>query len=93
MTTPGRRPARPGIRPAAEPLVPGPQPGDKDMGETTEPYDLLFPDTWPAGRPEYVVVVDQLRGWQPGQPSSLAELLDTAPARRREPEPDLEAEP
>ena len=46
-----------------------------------------------AGRPEYVIVVDQLRDWQPGQPPSLAELLETGPARTREPEPDLEAEP
>jgi hypothetical protein len=42
-----------------------------------------------------VIVVDQLRGWQPGQPPSLAELLEAEPARTREPEPepDLEAEP
>ena len=43
--------------------------------------------------PKYVIVVDQLRDWQPGQPPSLAELLETRPARTREPEPDLEAEP
>ena len=62
------------------------------MPETREPYDLPFPDDrWPPGRPEYVIVVDQLRGWQPGQPPSLAELLETG--RTREPEPDLEAEP
>ena len=40
---------------------------------------------------KYVIVVDQLRDWQPGQPPSLAELLETG--RTREPEPDLEAEP
>jgi hypothetical protein len=39
----------------------------------------------------YVIVVDQLRDWQPGQPPSLAELLETR--RTRAPEPDLEAEP
>jgi hypothetical protein len=62
------------------------------MPETTEPYDLPFPDDrWPQGRPAYAIVVDQLRGWQPGQPPSLAELLETG--RTREPEPDLEAEP
>ena len=43
------------------------------------------------GCPMYVIVVDQLRGWQPGQPPSLAELLETR--RTRAPEPDLEAEP
>jgi hypothetical protein len=61
-----------------------------------DPYDLPFPDVsdrWPARRAEYAIVVDQLRGWQPGQPPSLAELLETRPARTREPEPDLEAEP
>ena len=60
----------------------------------SDPYDLPFPDysdRWPPGRPEYAIVVDQLRGWQPGQPPSLAELLETG--RIREPEPDLEAEP
>jgi hypothetical protein len=38
-------------------------------------YDLPYPDDydlWLAGRPEYVIVVDQLRGWQPGGPLSLA---------------------
>ena len=53
-----------------------------------------FPDLserWPPGRPGYVIVVDQLRDWKPGQPPSLAELLETG--RTRAPEPDLEAEP
>ena len=40
-----------------------------------------------------MIVVDQLRGWLPGQPPSLAELLEAGPARTPEPEPDLEAEP
>jgi len=57
-----------------------------------EPHDLPFPDDrWPQGRPTSWIVVDQLRGWQPGGPLSLAELLETG--RTREPEPDLEAEP
>ena len=63
------------------------------MPETAEPYDLPFPDHRPPRRPTYVIVVDQLRGWRPGQPPSLAELLEAGPARTREPEPDLEAEP
>jgi hypothetical protein len=62
------------------------------MPETAEPYDLPFPDQSPY-RPKYVIVVDQLRDWRPGQPPSLAELLEAGPARTREPEPDLEAEP
>jgi hypothetical protein len=74
-------------------MIPDPRPGERDMPETAEPYDIPFPDRWPPGRPEYVIVVDQLRDRRPGQPPSLAELLDTRPARTREPEPDLEAEP
>jgi len=66
------------------------------MRELQDPYDLPFPDfsdRRPPRRPEYAIVVDQLRGWQPGGPPSLAELLEARPARTREPEPDLEAEP
>jgi hypothetical protein len=60
-----------------------------------EPYDLPEPeDQWLAGRrPDYLIVVDQLRDWRPAQPPSLAEVLETRPGRTREPEPDLEAEP
>ena len=76
----------------ATPFTPRPRSGEKDGPEMDDPYDLPFPDHWPR-QPEYVIVVDQLRDWQPGQPSSLAELLETRPARTREPEPDLEAEP
>ena len=63
------------------------------MAETADPYDLPFPDHWPPRRPKYVIVVDQLRDWRPDLPPSLAELLEAGPARTREPEPDLEAEP
>jgi hypothetical protein len=87
-----RKPDEPAHRPAATPLIPDPRPGERDMPETADPYDLPFPDHWPH-RPKYVIVVDQLRGWRPGQPPSLAELLEAGPARTREPEPDLEAEP
>ena len=97
MTNPGTTPDEPGTRRQADgPHVPAQRPADKDMGERQDPYDLPLPDYsdhWPPGRPQYVIVVDQLRGWQPGQPPSLAELLETGPARTREPEPDLEAEP
>jgi hypothetical protein len=91
--TPARRkPGEPAARPAATPRIPGPRAGERDMPETADPYDLPFPDQWPH-RPTYVIVVDQLRDWRPGQPPSLAELLEPEPARTREPEPDLEAEP
>ncbi len=93
MTTRGQKPDRP-RRPDAGPLIPAPRQGDKDLAELSEPYDLPVPDDYrPPRRPDYVIVVDQLRGWQPGQPPSLAELLETGPARTRQPEPDLEAEP
>jgi hypothetical protein len=91
--TDGRTPPEPGRgRPAR---VPDPRLAEEDRREWRDPYDLPGPDfdSWPRGRPQYVIVVDQLRGWQPGQPPSLAELLETRPARTRDPEPDLEAEP
>ena len=94
MTDHDRTPREPGPRRQADrPLVPGPRPGDKDMREMTDPYDLPFPGRWPPGRRQFVIVVDQLRDWQPGQPPSLAELLESRAARTRAPEPDLEAEP
>ena len=93
MTPSRRRPARPGNREDATPLIPSPRASERDLPETAEPYDLPFPDGWPPGRPEYVIVVDQLRGWRPGKPPSLAELLEAGPAGTRDPEPDLEAEP
>ena len=92
MTTRGLRPD--GRRPDAAPLVPAPRPGEKNLAELKEPYDLPVPDDYrPPGRPQYVIVVDQLRGWQPGRPPSLAELLETGRTRPRQPEPNLEAEP
>ena len=90
MTTSRRKPRT--RRPVVEPLIPDPQRGEKEIPDTREPHHLTFPDDRrPSRRPDYVIVVDQLRGWQPGQPPSLAELLETG--RTRDPEPDLEAEP
>jgi hypothetical protein len=86
VTTPRKR------RQATTPFIPNQRSGERDLAEMNDPYDLPFPDRWPH-RPKYVIVVDQLRDWQPGQPLSLAELLEGRPARTREPEPDLEAEP
>ena len=92
MTNHDKAPDEPRPRRRADrPHVPDLRTGDKDAHEMTDPYDLPFPDRWPPGRPGYVIVVDQLRDWQPGRPPSLAELLETRPART--PEPDLEAEP
>ncbi len=60
-----------------------------------EPDDLPFPDDerWALGHPEYVIVIAQLRGWQPDHPPTLDEILGNGHPRTREPEPDLEAEP
>ena len=92
MTNHDRAPEEPGPRRQARgPRIPDPRPGGKDLHEKKDPDDLPFPDRWPPGRPGYVIVVDQLRDWQPGQPPSLTELLETG--RTRAPEPDLEAEP
>jgi hypothetical protein len=94
VTTSSRAPDERGPRRrAGGRLVPAPRAAERDRQETAEPYDLPFPDRWPPGRPEYVIVVDQLRDPQGRQPPSLAELLVAEPARTREPEPDLEAEP
>ena len=93
MTSARRKPARPARRPAATPRIPGPRAAERDVPETAEPYDLPVPDRWPPRRPMYVIVVDQLRGWRPDLPPSLAEVLEAGPDRTREPEPDLEAEP
>ncbi len=74
-------------------LATGLKAGEKSAAEAGEPCDPPEPeDQWPPGRPAYLIVVDQLRDWQPGRRSpSLAELLETRSGRTRE--PDLEAEP
>ena len=52
MTSHDRTPREPGPRRQADrPLVPDPRPGDKDMREMTDPYDLPFPDRWPQAAP------------------------------------------
>ena len=86
MTTP-RRPDR-----QADPQISDPRPEERDLTEKDDLYDLPFPDDrWPPGRPVFVIVVDQIRDWPSVRSPSLAELLETRPARSRE--PDLEAEP
>jgi hypothetical protein len=96
MTIHGKTPDEPGTRRQADyPHVPAQRLAEENWRELhDDPYDLPGPDDyepWHKGRPQYAIVVDQLRGWQPDGPPSLAELLETG--RTREPEPDLEAEP
>ena len=95
MTASRRTPAGPqGSRQATRPQIADSRPPEKNTTEMAEPDDLPFPgNCWPPGRPGYVIVVDQLRGWQPEQPPSLAEALETSYPRPRETEADLEAEP
>src|SRR6266568_1015113 len=68
VTRPRRAPSRT-RRPAATPLVPGPRQGEKEPPETTEPYELPFPDDrWPLGerRPFGCLQAHHLAG-PPGQ--------------------------
>lgn len=90
MTIPRRPRHQASPAPAADP-----QAREKDPAELADHYDLPGPaDHWPRNRPASVIVVDQLRDWEPGRRSpSLAELLETRPSRTRQPGPDLEAEP
>ena len=105
VTLPGKPPDEPGTRRQA-PRSPCPRPaarrrepaaGEGELRELRTTHMTLrrspmssCPGHQPAA--EYAIVVDQRRGWQPGGPPSLAELLENL-ARTREPEPDLEAEP
>jgi hypothetical protein len=96
MTAP-RTPGGPrGHRQASPAPAPDWQAGDIDRSEMNEPDDLYFPDdVWPAGRPEYVIVIAQRRTAGPGHLPSLDDILRNGRVRAREPEPepDLEAEP
>ena len=72
-----------------EPRVPQWRPSEENLAELWEPDETPDePLNW-----MYVVVVDQARPRQPGQPPSLAELLESLRSRTLDPEPDLEAEP
>ena len=95
MTQPGKPPDEPGAhRQAGGPRVPAQRPAEEDLRELHDPYDLPIPDYsdfLPPRLPANAILIDQRRGWQPGAPPSLAELLESI--RTREPEPDPEAEP
>ena len=93
VTTPRKEPGNPRT---PRPYIPHPRPSEEDLLELREPYDLPmpeYPDRWLPRPPRFVIVVNQLRGLWPDQPRSLAEILESEPARGRDPEPDLEAEP
>ena len=86
MTTRRRTPAGRGPRQRAG--VPRPAPraenGTCPNRRTLRP---AVPDRWPPAAPEYVIVVDQLRDRRPGQPPSLAELLEAGPPEPANPSP------
>jgi hypothetical protein len=93
VTTPGEEPREPRT---PRSYIPHPRPSEEDLLELREPYDLPmpeYPDRWLPGPPSYVIVVNQLRGWWPDQPPSLAEILESLSTHGHDPEPDLEAEP
>ena len=84
MTTHGRTPDEPRTRrPSRRPRSRTRGRVQKDLAELQEPYDLPFPDDrWPQGRPDVRwIVVDQLRGWQPG----AATVPGRAPGNRTHP--------
>ena len=95
MTTPRQEPGEPRTPPpTARPSVPQPRLSEEDLRELREPYDLPtpeYPDRWLPGPPSMVIVIAELRGLQPDQPTSLAEPPEAG--RSHDPEPDLEAEP
>ena len=75
MTNHDKTPRETGRRSQADhPHVPDPRPGDRDMREMTDPYDLPFPDRWPPGRPQY--------GWKPATGTGVAPDV-RVPSRRR----------
>ena len=99
MTRLGKPSDEPGVRRQADSLQVSAQRSEiEDLRELQDPYDLPIPDysdfvppRLPPRLPPNAILIDQLRGWQPAAPMSLAELLESI--RTREPEPDLEAEP
>jgi hypothetical protein len=95
VTHHGSAPEDPGTRQPGQPQVPPPRLSPEDLLELREPYDMPDPycDFDPPHLPPNAIVIDQLRGSQPGAPPSLAELLESIRAREPDPEPDREAEP
>jgi hypothetical protein len=95
VTRHGPEPEDPGTRQPGHPQVPAPRLSPEDLLELHEPYDMPDPycDFDPPHLPPNAIVIDQLRGLQPGAPPSLAELLESIRAREPEPEPGWEAEP
>jgi hypothetical protein len=88
----GPAPEDPGTQ-SGHPQVPPPRLSPEDLLELHEPDDLPDPycDVDPPRLPPNAIVIDQIRGWQPSQPPSLAELLESI--RARELDTDPEAEP
>lgn len=100
MTNPPKKPAGHATSRNAEPFVPPMRLSEEDLLELREPdYDLgepEYPEHWlpgPPGRPVSWIVIAELPGLRPDQPSILDKFLGTSPTRNRDPEPDLEAEP
>ena len=95
MTTHDTTPEDPGTRQPGHPQIPAPRLSPEDLLELREPDDMPDPycDFDPPHLPPNAIVIDQIRGRQPGAPPSLAELLESIRAREPDPEPGWEAEP
>jgi hypothetical protein len=68
---------------------------EEDILELRE-HDLEIPEHangWPIKPFQYVIVINQLRGYFPDQPRSLEEILESMARRTLDPEADREAEP
>jgi hypothetical protein len=101
VTNRRRKSAEPGLPPrAAAPLAAQLRPSAEDLRELREPCDLSVPDypdpCWLPRRPDYVIVVaasDWLKEHFPAAAVNLTDALRAGKDHRRDPEPDLEAEP
>lgn len=100
MTDPRKKPAEHNTKPSTAPFVPSMRPSEEDLLELRDPYYDQGGPEYPAqwlpglpGRPVSWVVIAELPGLRPDQPSILDKFLGTGPIRGHDPEPDLEAEP
>ena len=74
VTTPRKTPAGPRTRQAATPPIPAQRPGDKDLAEMQDPYDLPFPDSTAGHK-----AVPRTRSWSTS--SAAGSPAATVPGR------------
>jgi hypothetical protein len=100
VTDPRKKPAEHDTNRNTAPFVPPMRLSKEDRLELQDPYYDLgepeYPEHWLPGlqgRPVSWIVIAELPGLRPDQPSILDKFLGTGPIRSHDPEPDLEAEP